>query len=321
MTNSPGDGQPPQDPSQQPGHGEQQQGQNPTASAPYGQRPGPAYGQQPYGQQPAPPYGQQPGYPVQYAPDHPKATLSLILGILGIVVCGVVAPFAWRIGKQDARRDRRSNGQVGGRGSAQAGYVLGIIGTVLLGLGLLVGILVVVIGATLTTISSSTTSLNRSGGSGGRSGQLAADERRLVDQPDPEPVVRPRAGSPRRAPAGPRCGRRPGWSAPACACRTGASAPGAVALAEAGVLDQPGGTGLDASRRAAASAGAPSGSADASVDERVGEERARRSRCRGRPASSTMPLPRRSAEHGLADLGHRRPLARRRRRASRASSA
>ena len=164
MTNSPGDGQPPQDPSQQPGHGEQQQGQNPYGQAPYGQQPpAPPYGQQPYGQQPygqqppAPPYGQQPGYPVQYAPDHPKATLSLILGILGIVVCGLVAPFAWRIGKRTRDEIDASNGQVGGRGSAQAGYILGLIGTVLLGIGLLIGI-VVIIGATLTTISSSTTS-------------------------------------------------------------------------------------------------------------------------------------------------------------------
>ncbi len=140
MTNSPGDGQPPQEqpqeptqPTQQPGYWEQQQGQQG-----YGQ-PNP-YGQQaPYGQ--PGPYGQAPGYPAQYAPDHPRATTSLILGILGLVVCGVIAPFAWRMGKQTLNEIDASQGRVGGRGAAQAGYVLGIIGTVLLSLGLLVLVL------------------------------------------------------------------------------------------------------------------------------------------------------------------------------------
>jgi hypothetical protein len=156
MTNNPGDGQPPQDPNNQPptppaqpGYWEQQQGQ-----PPYGQQP---YGQQPYGQQPPPPpsYGQQGGY----APDHPKATTALILGILGIVVCGVLAPFAWRIGKRTRDEIDASNGQLGGRGSAQAGYVLGLIGTILLGLGLLllVGLLVLgMIGAVSSSSSTST---------------------------------------------------------------------------------------------------------------------------------------------------------------------
>jgi hypothetical protein len=144
MTSTPGDdGQRPDDQSEQPGAPEQQPyGQQPYGQQPYGQQP---YGQQPYGQQPyeQQPYG-QPGYdqqygppPVGYAPDHPKATTSLVLGILGIVVCGVLAPFAWQSGKRAVAEIDASNGQLGGRGAAQAGYVLGIIGTVLLGLGVL----------------------------------------------------------------------------------------------------------------------------------------------------------------------------------------
>jgi hypothetical protein len=139
MTNSPGDWQPPQDPNQQPGYWEQQQQ---------------PYGQQPYGQ----PYGQQPGYPAAYAPDHPKATTSLVLGILGIVVCGLVAPFAWRIGKKTRDEIDASNGQLGGRGAAQAGYVLGLIGTILLALGLVLVVLLVVgslVTATTSTVSTS----------------------------------------------------------------------------------------------------------------------------------------------------------------------
>ena len=167
MTNTPGDEpqqpQEPQEPSgEQPGYWEQQQAQQ---GSPYGegatpppyeqQQPytAPQYGQ-PYGQ--AQPYGQQPGYPA-YAADHPKATTALILGILGIVVCGFLAPFAWRIGKRTVDEIDASQGQLGGRGSAQAGYILGLIGTVLLGLGLLflVGIVVVTIISAAT--SSSTT--------------------------------------------------------------------------------------------------------------------------------------------------------------------
>jgi len=150
MTNTPGDEptqpqqpqQPSQDPSgQQPGYGEQQ----PPQGSPYGE------------QQYTPQYGQQPGYQPAYAADHPKATTALILGILGIVVCGFVAPFAWRIGKRTVDEIDASQGRLGGRGSAQAGYILGLIGTVLLGLGLLflIGFLVLAI---FSTVSSSTTS-------------------------------------------------------------------------------------------------------------------------------------------------------------------
>ena len=70
-----------------------------------------------------------------YAPDHPKATTSLVLGILGIVICGIIAPFAWRMGKRAVDEIDASQGQLGGRGQAQAGYILGVIGTILLGAG------------------------------------------------------------------------------------------------------------------------------------------------------------------------------------------
>jgi hypothetical protein len=151
MTNTPGDEpQPPQEPSGgQPGYGSQQPGSpygEGSTPPPYEQQPpytAPQYGQQqPYGQ--AQPYGQQPGYP-SYAADHPKATTVLILGILGIVVCGFIAPFAWRMGKRTVDEIDASQGRLGGRGSAQAGYILGLIGTVLLGLGLLFLVVVVVI--------------------------------------------------------------------------------------------------------------------------------------------------------------------------------
>src|SRR5215212_7161970 len=117
MTNTPGDEHEPQNPydpyppqgPQQPPYGQPQYGQ-------------PQYGQPQYGQ---PEYGQPQGSPpVGYAPDHPKATTSMVLGILGIVLCGLIAPFAWRIGKRTMNEIDASNGQLGGRGTAQAGYIM-----------------------------------------------------------------------------------------------------------------------------------------------------------------------------------------------------
>jgi hypothetical protein len=164
MSYPPGDGEQPSDPyrpadqpgseptqppgqpgGEQPGYWEQQSQPEP---GPYG-APGQGYGQQGYGQPPA--YGQQPGYPpgyppAGYAPDHPKATTALVLGILGIVICGIIAPFAWRVGKRTVDEIDASNGQLGGRGPAQAGYIMGIIGTILLGLGVLALVFLVVVG-------------------------------------------------------------------------------------------------------------------------------------------------------------------------------
>lgn len=101
--------------------------------------PQPAYGQPGY---PQPAYG-QPGYPpygyTAQAPNHPQATTALVLGLVGLiggfVTCGavfLVSPFAWVIGAKAKREVAASNGQLGGGSTANTGFVLGIIGTVLL---------------------------------------------------------------------------------------------------------------------------------------------------------------------------------------------
>jgi hypothetical protein len=84
--------------------------------------------------------GQPPGWspPVAYAPDHPQATTSLVLGVAGVVLCGLAAPFAWATGRRTVREIDASQGRLGGRGAAQAGYVLGIVGTMILAIGVLV---------------------------------------------------------------------------------------------------------------------------------------------------------------------------------------
>ncbi|GAB3789626.1 DUF4190 domain-containing protein [Nocardioides ungokensis] len=156
---------------QPPSYGQNPYGQEPPSQGqpPYGQQP-PTYGQQPYGQAPygqqpygQAPYGQPPyGYGAPAAANHPSATTSLVLsliGLAGIMFCGgitlVLSPFAWRIGAKAVREIDANPGMYGGRDQANAGRIMGIIGTVLLVLGLL-GLLVLILG--LAVSSSSTTS-------------------------------------------------------------------------------------------------------------------------------------------------------------------
>jgi hypothetical protein len=91
-------------------------------------------------------YGQQPPYGYPPRQDHPRALLALILGIVGLVVCGPVAPFAWWIGKKAVDEIDASGGQLGGRGMAKAGYILGIIGTIVLAIGVLVFAVMISVG-------------------------------------------------------------------------------------------------------------------------------------------------------------------------------
>lgn len=133
--------------------GDQQQGYQQPGAQQQGYQQG--YQQQGYGQ---PAYGQpgQPGYPAYgYAvqpPNHPQATTALVLGLVGLIggcICGLpllVAPFAWVVSARAKREIAASNGQLGGEGNAQAGLVMGIIGTVLLALAVVGVVLVVAIG-------------------------------------------------------------------------------------------------------------------------------------------------------------------------------
>lgn len=123
---------------QQPGHGQQ---------PPYGQQPG--YGQQAgyqagYGQQPAYGQGYGPGGLAPAKPNHPSATTSMVLGIIGlgslVIACGiglVLSPFAWVMGSKAVKEIDASNGQLGGRDQARAGQIMGIIGSVILVLGII----------------------------------------------------------------------------------------------------------------------------------------------------------------------------------------
>lgn len=132
-----------------------------SASDPYGQQsaygqqdqaqPGQGYDQQHYGQpeQPydQPGYGQQPqqpyGQPTPYgfggaapygqpAQEHPKGTQVLILGILSILVCPVLGPFAIVQGKNALAEIDQNPTAYSNRSTVNIGRILGIIGTVLM---------------------------------------------------------------------------------------------------------------------------------------------------------------------------------------------
>ena len=106
-------------------------------------------------QPPTYPPSMQPPYAAP-PPNHPQAITVLVLGILGLVVCGVIGPFAWVMGNRVVREIDASGGTVGGRTEANIGRILGIVATVLLVVAAVfaVGIIgLVVVGG----VSSSTT--------------------------------------------------------------------------------------------------------------------------------------------------------------------
>jgi hypothetical protein len=149
----------------------QPSGQNPYGQGPYAQPQPASYGGQPPGYPPAPgqpaPYVPMPGYGgfVTPPPDHPQATLSLVLGLVGVIgaflLCGVtlvISPFAWGIGRSALKEIEASQGRLGGESPARTGMILGIVGTAFLVLGLifLIGFIVlIVVGATTTTSGTS----------------------------------------------------------------------------------------------------------------------------------------------------------------------
>jgi len=92
----------------------------------------------------------QPNYPYQshpptgtYAQPSPfrgephRGALILVLGILSIVLCAILGPIAWILGKSDLAKIDAGRMDPEGRGITTAGMICGIVGTVFLVLGLL----------------------------------------------------------------------------------------------------------------------------------------------------------------------------------------
>lgn len=107
----------------------------------------PGGGQPPFGS--PSPYGPPPGGgPFGQAPreNAPNAVLSLVLGIVGIILCSIAAPFAWVLGKRAEEAVAANPGRYSGKEMATAGKILGIIGTALIAVGIIVVIIIVIVG-------------------------------------------------------------------------------------------------------------------------------------------------------------------------------
>ncbi len=100
----------------------------------YGQPPSygqpPAYGQAPYEQPQG--YGQNPygGYAAT-TQAHPQGTAILVLGIVGIVVCGIAAVVALVMGNKALKEIDANPSAYNNRQMVVVGRILGIVGTVL----------------------------------------------------------------------------------------------------------------------------------------------------------------------------------------------
>ena len=66
-----------------------------------------------------------------------------MLGILSLVICQVLGPFAWVMGNNELAAIDGGRRPPENRGTANAGRILGIIGTVLLVLGVIFFILLI----------------------------------------------------------------------------------------------------------------------------------------------------------------------------------
>jgi hypothetical protein len=74
-----------------------------------------------------------------------KHVLILVLGILGIVCCPILAPIAWIMGKNELAAIRGGQ-SASDEGMTKAGMIIGIIGTIWLGLSI---ILMLIYGAAI----------------------------------------------------------------------------------------------------------------------------------------------------------------------------
>lgn len=95
-------------------------------------------------------YGQQ---GIGFAREHPDGTTVLILGILSLVVCQVLGPFAWIKGNSALREIDANPGMYTNRGTVSAGRICGIVASALM----ILSVVIVVIAILIAVAGSSTT--------------------------------------------------------------------------------------------------------------------------------------------------------------------
>jgi hypothetical protein len=91
-------------------------------------------------------WGPLPETPPGQAVEHPHATTVLLLGALSVFCCGALGPVAWVMGRRALTQIDLSYGGLGGRTQVMIGYILGIIGTVLMVLIAIVYVLMLAAG-------------------------------------------------------------------------------------------------------------------------------------------------------------------------------
>ena len=72
------------------------------------------------------------GYATAYAEPSQSVTV-FVLGLLGLVVCQLLAPVAWYLGNQELAGIGSGRRSAENQGLAKAGQILGIVGTVFVG--------------------------------------------------------------------------------------------------------------------------------------------------------------------------------------------
>ncbi|QYJ02660.1 hypothetical protein KUV85_09935 [Nocardioides panacisoli] len=70
--------------------------------------------------------------------EHPQATLILVLGVLGITLCQLLGPVALVMGGRARKEIEAAQGTIGGSTQVTVGWALGIAGTIILAITVLV---------------------------------------------------------------------------------------------------------------------------------------------------------------------------------------
>lgn len=94
-------------------------------------------------------------YPSDSARKQPgRGSTILVLGILSLVICALLGPFAWVMGKGDLEKMDRGIMDETDRGTTKAGVICGIIGTILMILGIIWAIFIFLAGSSVALSAS-----------------------------------------------------------------------------------------------------------------------------------------------------------------------
>ena len=88
-----------------------------------------------------------------------RGTMILVFGILGLIVCFPFGVVAWVMGNTDLKAMDAGTMDPEGRGTTQAGKIIGMIATILNVLGFIIGILFFAVALILAAVASSSSLL------------------------------------------------------------------------------------------------------------------------------------------------------------------